>query len=109
VDIVSDAGKPLNSVDVSVDDAGVLVVRIAGELDLSAIPELEAAVEPALAAKPRGLIVDVSGLRFADSSAIALWVRWALATPQFELRDPPAFVKRVLAAMGLSERLGVRG
>jgi hypothetical protein len=26
---------------------------------------------------------------------------------QFELRDPPQFLRRVIATMGLSERLGV--
>jgi hypothetical protein len=53
------------------------------------------------------LVVDLSGLRFADSSAIALWVRWATTIDRFELRNTPSFVRRVIAAMGLSERLGV--
>ena len=98
----------LSTVEVSTDVAGTVIVRLGGELDLSAIPAIEAEVGKALAAKPPRLIVDLSGLRFADSSAIALWVRWALTIEQFELRDPPPFLRRVLAAMGLSERLGVQ-
>ena len=99
--------QPLSTVDVSADEPGTVVVRLSGELDLSSVAAIEAEVGPALAARPRRLIIDLSGLRFADSSAIALWVQWALTIEQFELRDPPPFVRRVLATMGLSERLGV--
>jgi anti-sigma B factor antagonist len=99
--------QPLSTVDVSADEPGTVVVRLTGELDLSSVAAIEAEVGPALAARPRRLIIDLSGVRFADSSAIALWVRWVLSIEQFELRDPPPFLRRVLATMGLSERLGV--
>lgn len=105
---MSEPDQPLTTVDVSADEPGTVVVRLGGELDLSSVADVEAEVGPALATGPRRLIIDVSGLRFADSSAIALWVRWALAIEHFELRDPPPFVRRVLATMGLSERLGVQ-
>jgi anti-anti-sigma factor len=107
VDIVSADDQPLGTVDVSVDELGTVVVRLGGELDLSSVGAIEAEVAAALSPPPQRLIIDLSGLRFADSSAIALWVRWALAIEHVELRDPPPFVRRALAAMGLSERLGV--
>ena len=46
-------------------------------------------------------------MRFADSSAIALWVRWAGAVSEFELLDPPPLLRRVINAMGLADKLGV--
>lgn len=88
---------------------GATVVTIEGELDMSSTGRLAAEVDRALAAEPRRLVVDVAGVRFADSSAIALWVRWAGAVADFELRDPPALLRRVIATMGLTGKLGVTG
>lgn len=101
--------EQLATVEVSTDEPGTVVVRIGGELDLSSIAPVESAVAPALGEGPNRLIVEVTELRFADSSAIALWLRWAAAVQRFELRNPPPFVRRVLATMGLSEQLGVGG
>lgn len=102
----ADAGS-LISFDVA--DAGDrhAVVTIMGELDMSGIEPLSGQVERMLAAGVTRLTVDVSGVRFADSSAIALWVRWAGAVSEFELRDPPPLLRRVISAMGLAEKLGV--
>jgi anti-anti-sigma factor len=107
MDDMSPSEGRLCTVELSAEEPGTVVVRIIGELDLSSIPEVASRVEPALASNPRALVVDLSGLRFADSSAIALWVRWATTIDRFELRNTPSFVRRVIAAMGLSERLGV--
>jgi anti-anti-sigma factor len=88
-------------------DGGTVVVTLAGELDMSGTGKLEADVASALAARPNRLIVDVENLRFADSSAIALWVRWAAITPEFKLRSPSPLVRRVVIGMGLAETLGM--
>jgi len=94
-------------VEVATDAAGNTVVRIGGDLDISGIEALEARVAPVLARHPSKLIVDAAGLRFADSSAIALWVRWATIVDDFELRDPSPLLRRVVTAMGLGEKLAV--
>ena len=88
----------------SVDDGSALVT-IGGELDMKTISELEAAVEPILSGNPARLVIDVSGVSFADSSAIALWVRWANRIPQVELHEPSLLIRRVITRMGLAERL----
>jgi anti-anti-sigma factor len=88
---------------------GTAVVRIAGELDMSSVDRLEAEVDRVLADPPPRVIVDVAEVRFADSSAIAMWVRWAGAVPAFELRDPPPLLRRVIDTMGLAGKLGVTG
>jgi anti-anti-sigma factor len=87
------------------DGDGAPLVRIAGELDMTNVEELGAAVAPVLEARPERLVVDLSGLGFADSSAIALFVRWANAVEQVELRQPSLLLRRVISRMGLAERL----
>ena len=74
---------------------------------MSQISPLEAAVAPVIDTKPERLVVDVSALRFADSSAIALWVRWAANVGEIELREPSPLLRRVITSMGLGEKLGV--
>jgi anti-anti-sigma factor len=101
-------GQPdqLMSFHVVVDGDHHARVSIVGELDMSGIDPLAARVDDLLRHGVTSLTVDVGGVRFADSSAIALWVRWASAVDEFELHKPPPLLRRVIDAMGLSEKLG---
>lgn len=85
---------------------GEVVVRLEGELDLSNTDELDAAMASVIREQSR-LVVDVGGLRFADSSGISLWVRWAQSVPELELRNPSPLVRRVVETMGLEQVLGL--
>jgi anti-anti-sigma factor len=105
---VEDPQEPLLTIEVTGPEASVVVVRLCGELDLSNIERLEAEVAPVLSPPPAQLIVEAAGLEFADSSAIALWLRWAASVEHFELRDLSPLLRRVLSAMGLEERLVLR-
>jgi anti-anti-sigma factor len=87
------------------DDQGAPLVTVRGDLDMASTEELDAAVEPIVAQSPDRLVVDVSDLRFADSSAIALWVRWANAVGQLEIREPSPLLRKVIERMGLAQRL----
>jgi anti-anti-sigma factor len=82
-------------------------VTVSGELDITNIDALASGVAPALEHEPARLVIDVRDLRFADSSAIALWVKWAATVPEIELRDVPPLLRRVVDSMGLSETLKV--
>lgn len=93
---------------VDTDADGAVRVTIGGELDLATIGHLRHEVDRVLSPPPPRMTVDVSDVRFADSSAIALWVRWAGAVPEFELRQPPPLLRRVITTMGLSGTLGVQ-
>jgi len=88
------------------DDA--LTVTITGELDITNVDALESAVGAALDRRPRRLIIEVGDLRFADSSAIALWVRWSTSVPAIELRGVSPILRRVIDSMGLAETLNVK-
>jgi anti-anti-sigma factor len=90
-------------------DRQTAVVTVRGELDISNVHELEAAVASTIAATPDRLVVDVRDVRFADSSAIAVWVRWAAAVEELELRDPPPLLRQVITKMGLAATLRVTG
>jgi len=74
--------------DVAESGDRTVTVRLAGELDITNVDALASAVAPALERAQR-MVVDLRKLRFADSSAIALWVqgpalcpRWSYATPR---------------------------
>lgn len=99
-----DSGPRLDF-DISRDNESTIVVRMSGDLDLSSVEDVEAAVEPLLGRPPEHLVVDVAGLRFADSSAIALWIRWANVVHRVEIRQPSDMLRRVIERMGLAERL----
>ena len=91
--------------DVAGNDGGTAIVTIRGDLDIANIERLELAVEPIIGATPDRLVVDVGGLRFADSSAIALWVRWATIVGEIELRDASPLLAQVISSMGLERKL----
>lgn len=99
--------EPLVTFDLNVSPDRQATVTLAGELDMGGIPPLERKVGAMLAEGVTRLTVDVTDLRFADSSAIAIWVRWAGEVGEFELRNPSPLLARVISAMGLSGRLGV--
>jgi anti-sigma B factor antagonist len=97
----------LATLDVTTAPDGAATVRIGGELDMSSVDRLEAEVGRVLADAPPRLVVDVREVSFADSSAIAMWVRWSGAVPEFELRHPSPLLRRVIRTMGLGAKLGV--
>jgi anti-anti-sigma factor len=82
-------------------------VKLRGELDMTTAPELESAVAEVLRSAPSCLVVDASELEFADSSAIALLIRWANSVSKLEIRQPPELLRQVITRMGLSGQLEV--
>jgi anti-anti-sigma factor len=99
-------GAPMTFELVAADD-GAPIIKVAGELDITSIDELEEGVQPILDRAPDVLVIDASSLRFADSSAIALWVKWSMMVRRLEVRNPPELLRRVIDSMGLDEALRV--
>jgi anti-sigma B factor antagonist len=54
---------------------GVRLIAVRGELDLSSAPDLEPALEEAVAAGDASVLIDLSECEFMDSTGIALIVR----------------------------------
>ena len=86
---------------------GGLIVKVAGELDITNVDALDSVVAPALERRPQRLVVDAHDLHFADSSAIALLVQWSGCVREIELRDAPPLLRRVVETMGLTQTLRV--
>jgi anti-anti-sigma factor len=107
LDELSDADVPEVDVEVREPGSGAALITLRGELDLSNIPQVERAAATVLAKAPTELSVDIGELEFADSSAIAMWLRWAASVERFELRNPAPLLRRVLESMGLSQKLRV--
>jgi anti-anti-sigma factor len=97
------------AVDISVDQsAGLRMVRVRGELDISTAVELDDALDPARA-EPLDLVVDLCGVDFLDCAGVRILAA-ALATQadadrQFAIaclpRGVPARLFEALAASGL--------
>ncbi|MEV0157250.1 STAS domain-containing protein [Micromonospora sp. NPDC050686] len=56
-------------------DGGTARLHLAGELDMSSAPELNAAIDRLAAEGARQLLIDLSELTFCDSTGIAAFVR----------------------------------
>lgn len=51
-------------------EAGVAVVAVHGEVDLSTVPAFESAIDDALAREPKALVIDLSGVDFLASAGL---------------------------------------
>jgi anti-sigma B factor antagonist len=88
-----------------------LVITLTGDLDLSNAPDLEAVLDRVLPVppgiRPGRLVFDLGGLRFMDSSGIALLLRSASRVTAVSVERPSDIVRRLLEATGLVEVLHV--
>jgi anti-sigma B factor antagonist len=62
------------TVSISLTDAGVLRLAIAGELDVVTVPDLRLEFEKMLSRRPTRVEVDLSSLRMLDSSGVGALV-----------------------------------
>ena len=92
--------------------AGAVTVQVRGELDIFTSPELDRWLRAALAQSPDCVTLHMGGVRFIDSSALAILVacdRRALeAGSRLVIASPSPQVRRILDLVGLSEHLTVQ-
>jgi anti-anti-sigma factor len=85
---------------------GRLVVRVIGELDLAAAPEVSEALSPRSIDGYEAVVVDLSGLDFIDSSGIRVFCRAAETAREhgvsFRLVEPSRNVARTLEIAGVA-------
>lgn len=60
----------------------VAVLAVTGELDIARCPRLGVAINEALRTRPSALVVDLCGVTFADSTALALLLNARRRTQQ---------------------------
>ena len=88
------------------------LVHVQGELDLETVDQLADSLDPRLWPGCEGLLVDLSGVRFMDSSGISLLVRAGRELGEAGLRfavttSPRSQVEGVLELTGVREWLPV--
>jgi anti-sigma B factor antagonist len=92
----------------SSDDRGVSLALF-GELDLGSAPELDRQLREIELGGPERLVLDLSGLRFMDSTGLASIVqaqRLAQANGhELVLRHPTSQVQRLFELTGIIDRL----
>jgi anti-anti-sigma factor len=85
-----------------VDPSGTPIVKLIGELDISSIGPIRAALDAIVAGRPDRVVIDLSELRFIDSSGLSVFLSVAHKVPEVELRNPSAMVRKVIGLTGLS-------
>jgi anti-anti-sigma factor len=90
---------------------GVGIITVAGEVDSSNAAELRDIFLAVLREEPQSLVLDLAELTFIDSSGLgALISANREANVQFgtvTIRNPSAFVLRLLEETGLDQRLTI--
>jgi anti-sigma B factor antagonist len=94
-----------------VDEDGVPVVVVAGELDAHSAPVLDAALDQARAGRPTRVVVDMAGVSFIDSSGLRSLIR---ARRQHEddpdslvIRRPQPSTIRLLEITGMADHFSI--
>jgi anti-sigma B factor antagonist len=92
---------------VSVDGAGVSVVELGGELDMSNVGQAQQRLADLIQTRPQRLIFDLAGITFMDSSGLGLLVSARRESESMEIRRASAIAQRVIEATGLAEYFGL--
>jgi anti-anti-sigma factor len=91
------------------DQDGVTHVALAGEFDLAAIEEFESAIEQLEADQPAAMVIDLSELRFMDSSGLRALVmadqRAREAGRRLAIVPGRSTIRRVFEITQLDDRL----
>ncbi len=90
-------------------EGDVHTITLAGEMDLANAAAVERELRHAEATDARTILIDLSGLRFMDSTGIRLLIaadaRSRADSCRLTLTRPPAAVARVLCIAGVDELL----
>jgi anti-sigma B factor antagonist len=86
---------------------GTTTVALLGEVDVLSVDQVRVALDEALAARPREIMVDLSGLAFIDSTGLGAIIsgfqRARDAGIGFRLARPTRPVHQILVLSGLLE------
>lgn len=106
MDVTGSAGGDQRLRITETHDAGSYVLTVEGEIDLSTAPQFRTALETVLRAEPAGIVFDLGGVEFIDSSGLAVLIEAATAT-RVQLVRPSHAVRRVIELTGLAKILPV--
>jgi anti-anti-sigma factor len=89
------------------DPSGVVTLSIAGELDLASVESVRETVDRLVNGDVPRVVFDLGGLRFMDSSGIAMMLQVSRRVGKVEVRNVTPIVRRVIEVTGLVEMLGL--
>ena len=104
---------PSSDVDINVSSRadGTTLVKVAGELDLSSVPQLRACLSDLVNRGEVQLEVDLSAVTFCDSTALGVFVgahrRTAAGNGHVRFANPPSALRNLLEVSGLDQILDV--
>jgi len=84
------------------DALGSVVLKITGELDISNVGSIQAAIQANFSRGLDLIVFDLSELQFMDSSGLAMLLALAEMIDTVELRHPSVLVRRLIELTGLS-------
>jgi anti-sigma B factor antagonist len=85
------------------DAAGVPIVKVTGEVDMSNVDVVRQAVNLAISHDPDRIVFDLGDLEFMDSSGLAMLLAVAERISVVELRSARPLIRRVIELTGLSD------
>lgn len=85
-----------------IDPSGTPTLKLMGELDIGSRDPIRTAFGLIIADKPERVVIDLSELRFIDSSGLALLLAMAEQVATVELRDPSPMLRKVIDLTGIS-------
>jgi len=100
---LEERGDAQANVERDADENGAPVVRLVGELDISTVDSVRAALDAIIETAPDRIVLDMRDLEFMDSSAIAVFLGVANRVPRVEMRHPNRTVSRILDVTGLTK------
>jgi anti-sigma B factor antagonist len=109
---MSDDPEPFQSevlrIEANRDQSGITII-LAGEFDLTGTERFWAFVSEALAADPKTVTIDSSGLEFIDSAGLQALLRALDAATEagvaFRVSDPSPAMRRILELSGVDDLL----
>ncbi|MFD3410180.1 STAS domain-containing protein [Streptomyces cyaneofuscatus] len=90
-------------------ERGALVLTVSGDLDIDSVPPLGRALEAAAEDGSGPVVVDLSGVGFADSTTVNVLLQGQTALGgRLRLAAPSPFVRRLIGMIGLDSAIPVR-
>lgn len=97
----NDAGA-LATCETLIDPSGTPTLKLVGELDIGGVGPIRKAFDAIVADCPDRVAIDLTELRFIDSSGLSLFLAVADQVGEVELRNPSPIIRKVLRLTGLS-------